>query len=77
MYGFGPGHVNGVHNHLLEPPDVESVLPTAGFTISYIGSTNYQLLNPDHRPLCTACPKDLPTRRIHIPMSEIHATRKG
>jgi hypothetical protein len=48
MYGFGPGTVNGVHNHRLEEPDYETVLPAAGFTISYVGSTTYQLVAEDY-----------------------------
>jgi hypothetical protein len=76
MYGFGPGTVNGVHNHLLEEPDYETVLPAAGFTISYVGSTTYQLVAEDYRPLCPACPRELPDGRMHIPVTEIHATRR-
>ena len=78
MYGFGPGHVDGVHNHLLEEPDLESVLLAAGFAITYVGATTYQLVNRDYRPICTACPSELPDDGpIHIPVTEVHATRTG
>jgi SAM-dependent methyltransferase len=76
MFGFGPGHVNKVHNHLLDKPDFETVLPAAGFAIDYIGPTTYQLTVKDWNPICRECPPRLPDGRQHIPMTEIHATRK-
>jgi SAM-dependent methyltransferase len=77
MYGFGPGHVNGVHNHLLEEPDFETVLPAAGFTITYVGSTTFQLSSTGWTPICAACPRQLPGGLMHIPMTEVHATREA
>lgn len=77
MFGFGPGEVNGVHNHLLDEPDVEVVLPTAGFDITYVGETTYQLAVTNYKPICDACPPGLPDGRLHIPMTEAHATRRA
>ena len=73
MYGFGPGQVNGFHNHFLDEPDFDTVLPAAGFSITYVGSTIYQLIVKDYKPLCAACPRQLPTDRMHIPVTEVHA----
>lgn len=75
MFGFGPGLVNGVHNHLLGEPDYEQLLPAAGFTITYIGETTYQVVNALTGPICPDCPTVVSGERIHIPMTEIHATR--
>ncbi|MET4432396.1 class I SAM-dependent methyltransferase [Mycolicibacterium sp. 624] len=73
MYGFGPGEVNGVHNHLLDEPDYETVLPAAGFAITYIGQTTYLLKGFER--ICAACPQQMPDGPVHIPMTEIHAIR--
>jgi SAM-dependent methyltransferase len=85
MYGFGPGEINGFHNHFVDPngmvtigieePDFESVLPAAGFTIGYVGPTTYQLRVEGYKPICRDCPPWLPDGRQYIPMTEIHATR--
>jgi predicted RNA methylase len=76
LFGFGPGHVNGVHNHALEEPDYEQLLPKAGFRIDHIGETTYLMNNPGYKPLCDACPPRLPANgRQHIPMTAVHATR--
>jgi SAM-dependent methyltransferase len=75
MYGFGPGEINGVHNHLLAEPDFETVLPANGFTIDYVGATTYQLRVDGYQSICSDCPPWLPDGRQHIPMIEVHATR--
>jgi SAM-dependent methyltransferase len=75
MFGFGPGHVNGVHNHELEEPDFQKVLPAAGFNITYVGTTTYQLLSKGWAPICAACPAQLPGHLMTIPSVEVHATR--
>jgi len=49
--------------------------PTAGFTITYVGTTTYQLLSKGYTPICGACPPRLPVGRMHIPVTEIHAVR--
>jgi SAM-dependent methyltransferase len=77
MYGFGPGAVNDFHNHELEAPDFESVLPAAGFTINFVGATTDQLLSKGYRPICPACPRQLRGDRMTIPATEIHATRRS
>lgn len=76
MYGFGPGEVNGVHNHLLDVPDFEAVLPAAGFEITYVGDTTYQLVVKNFKPICDGCPPGLRDGRMFIPMTEVHATRR-
>jgi SAM-dependent methyltransferase len=76
LFGFGPGHVNGVHNHLLEAPDYNEVLPEAEFSIDYVGRTTYELHNPRYSPICEDCPPRLPADgRHHIPITAIYATR--
>ncbi|MGC7367807.1 class I SAM-dependent methyltransferase [Mycobacteroides abscessus subsp. abscessus] len=76
LYGFGPGHVNGFHNHELDDIDYEMVLTAAGFTINYVGETTYRLYIPSYRPICSDCPGQVPPEgQIHIPMIEIHAVR--
>lgn len=75
MFGFGAGSVNGVHNHLLEDSDVESDLGSANFAVTHVGSSTYQLANREYRPICAKCPTDLPGGVIHIPVTEVHATR--
>jgi SAM-dependent methyltransferase len=86
MFMFGPGHVNQVHNHFvdangmvamgIEETDFESVLTAAGFEITYVGLSSYQLRVDGYQPICRDCPPWLPDGRMHIPMTEIHATRK-
>lgn len=85
LYGFGPGHVNGVHNHYvdannmvdigIEEPDFETVLSAAGFDITYLGPTTYVLRGFER--ICSACPEQMPEGLVHIPVSEVHATRIG
>jgi SAM-dependent methyltransferase len=77
MFGFGPGTVNGVHNHLLDEPDFETVLPAAGFDVTYVGTSTYQLLSKGYQPICGACPSRLPVGRMHIPVTEVHAVRRS
>jgi SAM-dependent methyltransferase len=76
LYAFGPGHVNGCHNHEADEPDFQRVLPAAGFDITYIGESTYQLLAKGFQPICSACPRSLPGDRMHIPVTEVHATRR-
>ncbi|RIR89275.1 class I SAM-dependent methyltransferase [Mycobacteroides abscessus] len=76
MYGFGPGHVNGFHNHELDGIDYEMALTAAGFTINYLGETTYRLSIPSYQRICTDCPNQVPPDgQIHIPATEIHAVR--
>lgn len=75
IYGFGPGDINGIHNHLLDEPDYETVLPAAGFDITYIGQTTYLLKGFER--ICPACPQQVPDGPVHIPVTEVHATRRG
>lgn len=76
LYGFGAGHVNGFHNHELDAPDYDIVLPAAGFTIVYSGSAVYELNVGSWRPICPRCPSRLSDDgRLTIPLAEVHAVR--
>lgn len=71
MFGFGPGQVNGIHNHnhVDFASDYERILPAAGFEITYVGMSTYQLLNLGWAPGCPLCPSVVPPGRLHIPGS--------
>lgn len=75
MFAFGPGHVNGVHNHLLSKDSPRRVFAAAGWRVTYEGPTTWQLTIDDYVPTCARCPQHLPAGRMHIPALEIHATR--
>jgi hypothetical protein len=35
----------------------------------------HQLLSKGYRPICGACPRQLRGDRMHIPVTEVHATK--
>ncbi|GAB3216789.1 class I SAM-dependent methyltransferase [Mycolicibacterium hippocampi] len=76
VFGFGPGHVNGVHNHALEVFDHDEVLTGTGWAITYVGATTYQLRSAGWEPQCADCPRRLPDDLMHIPITEVHARRR-
>ncbi|BCI78378.1 thiopurine S-methyltransferase [Mycolicibacterium sp. TY66] len=73
LYAFGGGHINGVHNHELEDLHVAEVLQDKGFQVDYVGETTYQLAAMRWQPICSKCPRRLPTDRLTIPIAEVHA----
>lgn len=77
VLAFDPdGSVNGFHCHEPELIDYTALLTGAGFAVDYVGASTYQLNAKDWQPLCDACPREPPGERLHIPVIEIHATRK-
>lgn len=78
LFGFDPtGAVNSFHNHEPVAIDYESLLRAAGFAVTYTGPSTYQLRGACWEPICPKCPRQPPGDRLHIPVVEIHATRKA